>query len=49
MIGQQQFEHFEFENISAYLLVNKQNNNTYEKFDSIKEMVVNTYPDILNL
>lgn len=49
-IGYEKFDHYEFDNASAYLLINRDNcNDTNPLKDSIVEMFRSTYPDLLDI
>lgn len=49
-IGYENFDHYEFDNASAYLLVNNINSSDTESLkNSIVDMFRSTYPDLLDL
>lgn len=43
LFSRSKFEHFEFEEISSYLLVNRECGDVYKKKDEIKEMFLDRY------
>lgn len=49
MIGLKSFEHIAYENASSYVLLNRNNNDLKLLEVQIKKMIVETYPDILNV
>lgn len=49
MIGNQTFDHFRYESISGYLLVNKMTANTEDKESLIREMFTRTYVNLLDV
>lgn len=48
-IGSMTFEHFEFDGVSAYLLVNKSNVNIKLYVSDVSKMFVDTYDDLLTI
>jgi hypothetical protein len=49
LIGIETFEHFQYSNISGYLLLNKTHANTYNKQIEFIEMFKNTYPSFSDI
>ncbi|MCM4170064.1 hypothetical protein DHD32_01120 [Arenibacter sp. TNZ] len=49
LIGHKNFEHRSYTNVSAYMLLNKKNESTKDLEKSIRVMIINTYPNILNI
>jgi len=48
-IGDETFEHFIYETISGYLLINRAAENVDDKEKLIREMFADTYNDLLNV
>lgn len=48
-IGSETFEHFEFNEVSAYLLANKLNSNIEQYLSGVTQMFIATYDDLLSI
>lgn len=49
LIGTQTFEHFEYENVSAYLLINRKKGDITSQETIIKQMFCRTYPKLVDI